>query len=156
LKAGQILGEIALLDGGVRTANAVVHEPADLLVMERRHILPFLDRHPEGLRRMLVALCERLRWVSDLLEDASFLDLNRRLGKRLSLLARLFGQPTTDGGTRIVLDLSQQDLAALMSVTRESVNRQIRQWEQDGFLTVRKGYLVITDLDHFERTFGQA
>jgi CRP-like cAMP-binding protein len=113
--------------------------------------MAFLDRNPEAMRRMLVAVCSRLRWISEALEDAHFLDLPRRLAKRILLLTRLFGHPHSSGGIRIALQLSQQDLAELLVVTRESVNRQLRQWEADGIMTLKGGYLVVTDIGQLEK-----
>jgi len=47
--------------------------------------------------------------------------------------------------------LSQQDLAELLVVTRESVNRQMRQWEADGIMSLSGGYLLVTDIERLER-----
>lgn len=153
MHSGQMFGEVAVLDGQDRTANAIAHEPSELLVIERRELMAFLDRNPEAMRRMLVAVCARLRWISEALEDAHFLDFPRRLAKRILLLAKLFGHPHSEGGIRIAVQLSQQDLAELLVVTRESVNRQLRQWESDGLMTLRGGYLVVTDIARLETIF---
>jgi CRP-like cAMP-binding protein len=151
LRDGQMFGEVALLDGQHRTANATAHETSDLLVLERRDLMSFLDRNPEAMRRMLVAVCSRLRWISEALEDAHFLDLPRRLAKRILLLTRLFGHTHSSGGIRIALQLSQQDLAELLVVTRESVNRQLRQWEAEGLMTLKGGYLVVANIAELEK-----
>jgi CRP-like cAMP-binding protein len=151
LRAGQMFGEVAVLDGRDRTTNATAHEASELLVLGRRDLMAFLDRNPEAMRRMLVAVCSRLRWISEALEDAHFLDLPRRLAKRILLLTQLFGHRHSAGGVRIAVQLSQQNLAELLVVTRESVNRQMRQWEADGIMTLRGGYLVVTDMDRLER-----
>lgn len=153
MHSGQMFGEVAVLDGQDRTANATAHEASELLVIERRDLLTFLDRNPEAMRRMLVAVCARLRWISEALEDAHFLDLPRRLAKRILLLAKLFGHPHSEGGIRIALQLSQQDLAELLVVTRESVNRQLRLWENEGLMTLKSGYLVVTDIARLETIF---
>jgi CRP/FNR family cyclic AMP-dependent transcriptional regulator len=151
LRAGQMFGEIALLDEQERTANATAHEASELLVVERHDLMDFLDHHPHAMRRMLVAVCSRLRWVAEALEDAHFLDLPHRLAKRILLLSQLFGHPTANGATRIALQLSQQDLAELLVVTRESVNRQLKHWEAEGIMTLKGGYLVVMDLAQLER-----
>ena len=58
---GEIFGEIALLDGKERTADAVAITASELLVVERRTFLPVLRRRPELCIRLLELLCERLR-----------------------------------------------------------------------------------------------
>lgn len=144
--SGQMFGEIAVLDGGDRTADAVTVDATELLAIDRRDLLTFLESNPRCCFRMLAACADRLRWVSGLLEDANFLDLPARLAKRLLLLARTFGRPVTEG-IRIDLRLSQQDLATHMNVTRESVNKLIHSWELEGFVQTGRGWVVVRDED---------
>ena len=83
LDAGDVFGEIALLDGKERTAGAVAMSPAILLRVDRTQFLPFLERHPQLCIAMMTVLCERLRWTSNIIEDTIFLDIPHRLAKRL-------------------------------------------------------------------------
>lgn len=145
MHAGQVFGEIAALDGGERTADATAVDDVELLSIERHHLLSFLKSNPDSCIRMLAAVCDRLRWVSELLEDANYLELPARLAKRLLLLARTFGQET-NSGVRISLKLSQQELATHMSASREAINRQFKQWGEDGFVTLEGGRIVIRDV----------
>jgi len=140
--AGQMFGEIAVLDGGQRTADATAVDVTELLAIERRDLFAFLERHPKCCIRMLANCAERLRWISGLLEDANYLDLSARLAKRLLLLARMFGRSVAEG-IRIDIRLSQQDLATHMNVTRESVNKMIHAWEQDGLVKTGRGWVVV-------------
>jgi CRP/FNR family transcriptional regulator, cyclic AMP receptor protein len=73
VRKGEFFGEIALLDGRSRTAEAVAIEPTELLVLERRHFLPWLEAHPTVCLRMFGVLCDRLRRTSIQLEDTLFL-----------------------------------------------------------------------------------
>lgn len=75
---GEFFGEIALLDGKGRTANAVAREPTGLMFLARRAFLPFLERRPEVAERMIALLCERLRHTTDLVEDAAFRNVPAR------------------------------------------------------------------------------
>ena len=143
IKEGQVFGEIAALDGSARTADATAVDEAHLLAVNRTHLLGFLTTNPEACLRMMAALCDRLRWISGLLDDANFLDLRSRLGKRLLVLGQLFGTPRADGSIRISLILSQQDLASHIGATRESVNKLIKQWEAEGLIAYDGRRLVI-------------
>jgi len=149
IASGQMFGEIALLDGGERTADAMTVDSTELLAIEKRDLLGFLESNPQSCIRMLAACADRLRWISGLLEDANFLDLPARLAKRLLLLARTFGRPVTDG-IRIDLRLSQQDLATHMNVTRESVNKLIHSWELEGLVQTGRGWVVVRNEDALE------
>jgi CRP-like cAMP-binding protein len=140
---GEIFGEIALLDGKPRSADVVAIEDTVLLVVERRHFLPFLLSHASLVERLLVVLCERLRRTSVALEEIALLDLPVRLARLLLKLADDYGRPLPGGGVRIDLKLSQRDLSSLVASSRESVNKQLRAWREDGTVDLREGHLLL-------------
>ncbi|WP_130107179.1 Crp/Fnr family transcriptional regulator [Iodobacter fluviatilis] len=127
LEAGEMFGEIAMLDGGARTASVETIEACELLVLRRENVMQYLDRHPKVMRQMLAALCLRLRYVDDSLQDTLFLNLPQRLGKMLRQLANQHGIKDADGVT-IDLKLTQQELANMVGASRESVNKQLSVW----------------------------
>jgi CRP-like cAMP-binding protein len=146
INPGEVVGEIALLDGSDRTADAVTLTDSDLLILERRDFIPFLQRHPDACMKLFAVLCERLRRTSELLEEALFLEGSSRLAKRLVHLAEIFGKPVP-GGVKIDISLSQQQLGNMVGMTRESMNKQLKQWRQDGLVRTEDGHYVLTDLD---------
>ncbi|MBV5331338.1 Crp/Fnr family transcriptional regulator, partial [bacterium] len=81
----------------------------ELFRVDRPDFIGFVERRPKLAVRLMVVLCERLRWVSENIEDAIFLDVPRRLAKRLLLLAETYGRPSPGGGTRIAQELSQEN-----------------------------------------------
>ena len=143
---GEVFGEIALLDGSDRTADAVTLEECELLVLERRDFVPFLGRHPEACMKLFRVLCERIRRTSELLEEALFLEGPSRLAKRLVRLAEVFGKPVARG-IRIDLRLSQQQLGSMVGMSRESMNKLLGQWRRDNLIEFDDGYITIRDLD---------
>jgi CRP/FNR family cyclic AMP-dependent transcriptional regulator len=149
LGPGELFGEIALIDGKDRSADATVMENAELVVIDVRDFMPFLEERPELATRLLVMLCERFRWVNDLYEDAIFMHLPARLAKHLIRLGESFGDESDDG-VRIGIKLSQQDLGNLMGTTRESVNKQMRTWINSGIVSVDHGIITILDQDQLE------
>lgn len=154
LNDGQMLGEIAILDGGFRTADATIVEDSQLLAIERRDLIPLLAENSRICLRVLAACAQRLRWMSEVLEDSQFLELPARLAKRLLHLARSFGRPT-ESGIRIGIRLSQQDLATHMNASRESVNKLINAWEHQGLVQTGRNWIIIRDPENLERsTFG--
>src|SRR5215472_1985575 len=110
LDPGEIFGEIALLDGGPRTASARAMKAVDLLQIRRDHFVPILHDHPELSISILSLLCGRIRMNVEFIEDTVFLHLPARLAKRLLSLAEMQGKPDARG-VRIAFKLSQQDLA---------------------------------------------
>jgi CRP/FNR family transcriptional regulator, cyclic AMP receptor protein len=143
---GEVFGEIALLDGGERTADAVAMSACQLLVVDRRSFLPILQRRPDLGIRLMVLLCERLRRTDEQVEDALFRHLENRLAKAVLRLARQHGS----GGQpplRIDLALSQGELASIAGGSRESINKHLRAWQRAGIIALDHGGIVIRDLD---------
>ena len=142
INPGEILGEIAFLDGQRRSADAVAVEETTVLIVERKQFLPFLHRSEDLFLRVLSVLCSRLRRTSASLEDIALHDLPVRLARTLLRLAEDYGQ-TGKTGIRIGLKLSQRDLSNLVASSRESVNKQLRIWREDGLIDDESGYLIL-------------
>jgi CRP/FNR family cyclic AMP-dependent transcriptional regulator len=98
-REGDIFGEIALLDGRPRTADAIAMADCELIVIERRDFVPFLSSHPEVMLKFIEILCSRLRHTSEQVQDITFLNLPTRLAKTLLQLKRARGarQPSPSG-----------------------------------------------------------
>jgi CRP/FNR family transcriptional regulator, cyclic AMP receptor protein len=153
IHAGEVFGEIALLDGKPRSADVTAAEDTLLLVVERRHFLPFLWKNEDLYLRLLVVLCERLRRTSLALEELALFELPARLARLLLKLADDYGRPCPDG-VRIELKLSQRDLANQVASSRETVNKQLRVWRDDGVVSTQGGYITIRRMDELKRLVG--
>jgi CRP/FNR family cyclic AMP-dependent transcriptional regulator len=130
--AREIFGEIALLDGGVRTADAVATEDSELLVIDRRDFIPLVRENPDLALRLIELVCGRLRRTSDQVEDAVFLDLPRRLAKvLLEMHSRASGEQAQ------TISITQRDLSQMVGAPRESANKTLREWERKGWLKLR-------------------
>lgn len=153
LDRGELFGEIAMLDGKERTADSTAMAPSELLFIDRRDFIPFLEGHPRLYTRMLMTLCERIRWTSGLIEDALFLGLNERLAKKILALANAFGERTVDG-IRIDRRLSQQEFGNLAGSSRESINKLLKLWEQEGLIRLDHGHVVVLRPEDLEALIG--
>lgn len=138
LKRGDIFGEIALLDGGPRTATATAIRDCDLMTIERRDFFPVLRSHPELATRIIEVLCSRLRRTSEQVEDIVFLDVSSRLAKTLIHLAR----PGQSAANRTI-DITQRELGQLIGTSRESTNKQLREWERRKWIKLERGKVVL-------------
>jgi CRP-like cAMP-binding protein len=136
---GEIFGEIALLDGGNRTADAIAIEDSELMLIERREFLPVLRAHPEVAINLIEILCSRLRRTSEQVEDIVFLDVPGRLAKALLALHRRPGANPTAG-----IRVTQRELSQMIGVSRESVNKQLRAWERRKWLKIERGGVRVT------------
>ncbi|MBV9537424.1 MAG: Crp/Fnr family transcriptional regulator [Acidisphaera sp.] len=143
---GEVVGEIALLDGRPRSAGATAAEDTTVLVIERRHFMPLLLKNEVMVERLLVVLCDRLRRTSASLEELALFDLPMRLARLLLKLSNDYGRPVhpeDGGGTRIDMKLSQRDLSTLVASSRESVNKLLRNLREDGVIDMADGYIIL-------------
>lgn len=139
---GECFGEIALLDGQPRSADATAIGECVLFIVLRQDFIPFLERHPQVATGLLAVLCGRLRTTSDFIERLAFHDTPARLARLLVKLAASDGT-TTPAGVRIAHKLSQQDIGNSIATSRESVNKQLQLWRREGLLTVDQGYITL-------------
>jgi CRP/FNR family transcriptional regulator, cyclic AMP receptor protein len=142
INEGEIFGEIALLDGKDRTADATAMTKCELLVVGRRSFLPLLER-PDMVRELLNVLCERLRRTSEQVEDVRFLDLAARIAKTLLRFAK--ADDARQPSARIVLGMSQREIGNLVGASREKVNKRLQAWRRAGIITVNDGTIFIRD-----------
>lgn len=144
LGAGEVLGEMSLLDGEPCSADVTAQEDCVLLAIDRSRFMSLLRSNSEICLHLMTLLTRRLRRANSALEDMALLDLPTRLGRLLARLATDYGVPVR-AGTRIEVRLSQKDLSTLVGASREKVNKQIRQWEEEGVLSKDAGRMVVAD-----------
>ncbi|HYD66046.1 Crp/Fnr family transcriptional regulator [Azospirillum sp.] len=147
INKGGLFGEIALLDGEPRTADAIALEETDLLVLERAQFMPFLTARPDLSLRLISVLCKRLRQTSEHLEDTLFLEASSRFARALLRLVEVFGKPAPQNAIRLDIKLSQQQLGCLVGVSRESINKLLNEWQRSGVIGMDAGYITVRDRD---------
>jgi CRP/FNR family cyclic AMP-dependent transcriptional regulator len=142
MEPGDSFGEIALLDGQPRSADAVAVEDTNLVVIMRPDFLQLLKKNHELTIHLLQLCCQRVRWTSELIEDSAFLSSHAHLAKRLIGLARLQGEDTATGKR---VKINQSDLANFLSTSRQLVNQFLQEWSREGWVELGRGNITITD-----------
>ncbi len=148
MRAGDVFGEIALLDGRERSATVKALTNCTLVVLERRSLLDVLQRDPALSIRLIELLCQRVRKSDERMIEIAFLDLPSRLSR---LLLRLtVASPGSEEKPLTKLSHSQSELAGMIGNSRENVNRCLRKWQKAGYIDLKDGWLILKDRAQLE------
>jgi CRP-like cAMP-binding protein len=140
---GETFGEIALLDGLARTADAVANSPCEIFSIDRREFIPFVRSQPTLAMKLIDLLCARIRWTSDQVEQVILQDLPGRLA---SALIRLTDKNKLSPGGRSIA-VTQQEISEMVGMTRESINKQLRAWAARNWVRLEHGAIVVLKLE---------
>lgn len=142
---GDFFGELSLLDGSCRSADAVALEDTKVFILHRDTFYSYIQNKKEVLETIISTLCGRLRKTDDLLTDMCYSNITKRLIKLLIELAGKFGRKK---GEDIVIDveITQSDLGAMLGVTRETVNRELMKLKAENIIGKDKKRIVIYDI----------
>jgi CRP/FNR family cyclic AMP-dependent transcriptional regulator len=145
---GEIFGEVAVLDGHARTADATANTNCEIFVIDRREFLPFVRSQPALAMKFIELLCARLRWTSDQVEEVILQDLPGRLASALIRLA--------DKGARgdRTIAITQQEISEMVGMTRESINKQLRAWAVRNWVRLEHGAIVVLDAASLQQLAG--
>jgi CRP-like cAMP-binding protein len=140
---GEIFGEVALLDGLARTADATANTNCEVFVIDRREFIPFVKSQPALAMKFIELLCMRLRWTSDQVEQVILQNLPGRLA---SALIRLTEKHKLAPGGRTIT-VTQQEISEMVGMTRESINKQLRVWAARNWVRLEHGAIVVLDAE---------
>lgn len=134
-------GELSLLDGGPRSANAIARVDCTVGTLDREPLLQFLADHPRATSSLLSVMAGRLRRTTDQVHDAVFFDIPARLAKVLLQ----FSGAKREGPDGVLSPpkLNQEELANLVGGTRESVNKCLGVYARQGLIRCRRGMVTV-------------
>ncbi len=142
LEPGHWFGEVSLFVGQERVYDTCAVEPSEVAVVQAADFHHLIATQPALHMAFTRLVCLRLRQALAWIDDAILQPLPVRLAHRL---VTLDSRPARVDATTMVLAVSQEDLAFMLGVSRQSINRQLKQWEEEGVLRV--GYRVVELLD---------
>jgi CRP-like cAMP-binding protein len=147
---GEIFGEIALLDGRERTADATANTNCEVFIIDRREFLPFVRSQPALAMKFIELLCARLRWTSDQVEQIILQDLPGRLASALIRLTER--HKATQGGRAIAI--TQQEISEMVGMSRESINKQLRAWASRNWVRLEHGAIIVLEAGPLQEIAG--
>ena len=147
LRPGDVFGELALLDGAPRSASATAISATETVVLPRDRFRELIATEAGVRDALLASIAGELRRLTRHVEELHFLDITGRLAARLVRLAEEGGIPMDDGAIRLRTNLTQADLASMVGCTRQSVNKLLGQFTDDGLLRLERDGIVVTDVE---------
>jgi len=148
---GDCTGELSLFDGKPRSATATAMQATRTFVVSREDFVNWIKERPGASLALLETLSLRIRRTNEIVTDLVFLDLPHRLAKHLLTLASAHADGHSARRPR--LQVTQGELASMLGVSRESVNKQLNQFSRDGWITLSRGAVTIDDSEAL-RTFA--
>ena len=155
IEPGEAFGEIALLDGDLRSASATVADASQMLLLKRDAFNAVLDDDSKLARHLILLLCDRLRRNTQDLHGFAFQDLRARLCQKLYELAMAHAE--MDGkGAKMTRKFSQTEFAQMLGATREAINKRLSAMSFDGIVVIKSGWIEIPDLAALHREAEQS
>ncbi len=153
-RAGTWFGEVSFFDALPRPADAYAVGATEVLIVPAERLREALDRNPVWYREFARVLCHKLR-VALVHIESSFLPPPVRVALRLLDLVEAYGRTGADG-VELDLVLPQEDLARMLGLTRQSVNKELRVFQAQGWLQVRRGRITLSAPDALRRFVHEA
>ncbi len=144
---GDLIGEMAVIDGETRSASVVALEDVEVGVVSAETFRAFVDDHPEVARVMVGSIAQRLRESDRRRSELGAYPTAVRLARHLLELAQRYGQTQPDGGVAITLRPTHHDLAAAIGASRESVGRDLSAFRSQGMISNRGRTIVVSKVE---------
>lgn len=142
---GELVGEIALLDSGPRTATVTAAVPSTVLLIPSRTFLDTVSSDPGSVVGVMRELARRVRQLNLVIESDRTFSMGPRLARAL---VRLIDAEREDG--TLLYNPSQSDLGAFAGLARENVSRLISDWEAQGIVAREGRSLIVRDPDYLK------
>ena len=146
---GDLIGEIAILDSGSRTADVIAVEPVRAAMGNAAVLQRLLAERPSAVLALCRSLNRRLREADEVRVELAALTGHARVAVRLVQLAQAYGRPTSDG-VEIALPLSQDEIADWTGLSRPAVARALAEFRNDGLVVTARRRLTLPDPDRLQ------
>jgi CRP/FNR family cyclic AMP-dependent transcriptional regulator len=156
LREADVFGELALVDGGPRSASAEAMTTVDLVVLGRAPFYSILEGNMPLIESVMRAIGQQLRRISDQTADFMFLDLYGRVAKLLLRFMEQQGAATSRSADAPALDLhlTQSELASMVGGSRQSISQILHAFDRRGSIEIKGRHIVIRDVEGLRRRAG--
>jgi CRP-like cAMP-binding protein len=152
---GDCFGELGIIDGSPRLSVATATVQSSVMVISEVLFHQLYQNHPEFLRELNRVFAYRIRILYGLVEDANVLSLRERLARTLLRLAHGPTFNLTETSTHLpTITASQEELGSMLGASRQSINKELKQLQEEGVLTIAYGKIRITDIEFIRHHYG--
>lgn len=153
---GQLVGELSFFDGHPSSASVITIQSCKIAIFHRPDLMAFLEKNGAIAIRIIQILCSRVRKTNQLIESDRSFSMGPKLARGILRLLQDHGGET-HAGNSIQFAISQGDLGNFVSLSRENVNRQLRDWQAEGVIEIKAGKITVLDFDYLDEiaTFGE-
>jgi CRP/FNR family transcriptional regulator/CRP/FNR family cyclic AMP-dependent transcriptional regulator len=141
-RPGEIFGELAIIDGLPRSASAVAVMDTVVHTLSRERFREYMRRWPQLALNFMQTLTKKVRYSTHQVDSLASMAISQRLARKLLELGQNYGTAEAQG-VRLNTALTQSDLASMIGATRESTNKILRQFRDDGLITLNNGQTII-------------
>jgi CRP/FNR family transcriptional regulator, cyclic AMP receptor protein len=155
-RPGELFGELAVIDGLPRSATAVSLDQTTLYTINREQLRDHMRRSPQLALNFMQTLSQRVRYNTRQMDSLATLPVPARLARKLVELAQAYGRLTTNPvqGVQIDLALTQGQLASLIGASRESTNKNLRDFQRRQWVHLTQGHIIVLDPDGLRGQIG--
>ncbi len=150
---GEVLGELSAIDGQPRSASVIAVDPVEAVVIPAADFRAFLERTPRATLWLLTRVIARLREADRKRAEFGASDTIGRVAARLVELAERYGEPT-EGGVRIDLPITQEELASWVGSSREGVNKALHTLKGLSWVETERRCITVVDMEALRRRAG--
>jgi CRP/FNR family transcriptional regulator, cyclic AMP receptor protein len=150
---GELVGDVAAIDGEPRSASAETVDAVRALVVPRAAFERFVETHPTAAMLLVRTLARRLRLSDEQRLEFAAYDVVGRVARRLVELCDRHGEPAADG-VLITLPLSQDELAAWSASSREAVAKALHLLRELGWIETHRRRILVRDLEALRKYAG--
>lgn len=151
---GESLGELSAIDGRARSATATAMGDVEALLLTVDRFEAFLDAHPAVARSLLRTIAERLRDADRREVEFAALDSVGRVAARLVDLVERFGVPADDGGIRIELAITQEEIAGWTGCSGEAASKALAELRRLGLVATARRSITVVDCEGLRTRSG--
>lgn len=144
-RPGEVFGELAVIDGLTRSASAVAMTETVLYTISRDRFRQIMQENPQIALNFMKILSKKVRYNTHQVDSLASLDISRRLARKLLELGQDYGTAETNG-VRISTPLTQSNLASLIVATRESINKVMRTFREQGLIETEGRHIILCDV----------